>query len=142
MVIVTLQRDKCIGCNYCVEMAPEQFQMSKKDGKTVLLRSTEKKAFSPSNHMMIASLRLVKMPKKLALSRLSLPRKSEHIYTTSATTKVLPPTYTKSVTLASCCALVSASLTEENTTPSMPYSRAFSCSTVASKPLSICGLQK
>ena len=28
MVIVTLQRDKCIGCNYCVEMAPEQFQMS------------------------------------------------------------------------------------------------------------------
>ncbi|EEK15014.1 hypothetical protein CAPGI0001_1468 [Capnocytophaga gingivalis ATCC 33624] len=43
MVIVTLQRDKCIGCNYCVEMAPEQFQMSKKDGKTVLLRSTEKK---------------------------------------------------------------------------------------------------
>ena len=33
MVIVTLQRDKCIGCNYCVEMAPEQFQMSKKDGK-------------------------------------------------------------------------------------------------------------
>ena len=45
MVIVTLQRDKCIGCNYCVEMAPEQFQMSKKDGKTVLLRSTEKKGF-------------------------------------------------------------------------------------------------
>ena len=26
-------------------MAPEQFQMSKKDGKTVLLRSTEKKGF-------------------------------------------------------------------------------------------------
>ena len=45
MVIVTVQRDKCIGCNYCVEMAPEQFQMSKKDGKTVLLRSTEKKGF-------------------------------------------------------------------------------------------------
>jgi conserved domain protein len=45
VVIVTLQRDKCIGCNYCVEMAPEQFQMSKKDGKSVLLRSTEKKGF-------------------------------------------------------------------------------------------------
>ena len=45
MVIVTLQRDKCIGCNYCVEMAPEQFQMSKKDGKSVLLHSTEKKGF-------------------------------------------------------------------------------------------------
>ncbi len=45
MVVVTLQRDKCIGCNYCVEVAPEQFQMSKKDGKSVLLRSTEKKGF-------------------------------------------------------------------------------------------------
>ena len=45
MVVVTLQRVKCIGCNYCVEMAPEQFQMSKKDGKAVLLRSTNKKGF-------------------------------------------------------------------------------------------------
>ncbi len=45
MVVVTLQRKKCIGCNYCVEMAPEQFQMSKKDGKSVLLRSIEKKGF-------------------------------------------------------------------------------------------------
>lgn len=45
MVVVTLQREKCIGCNYCVEMAPEQFQMSKKDGKSVLLRSIEKKGF-------------------------------------------------------------------------------------------------
>ena len=45
MVIVTLQRNKCIGCNYCVELAPEQFQMSKKDGKTVLLHAKEKKGF-------------------------------------------------------------------------------------------------
>lgn len=45
MVIITLQREKCIGCNYCVEMAPEQFQMSKKDGKSVLLHSSEKKGF-------------------------------------------------------------------------------------------------
>ena len=45
MVIVTLQRNKCIGCNYCVEMAPAQFQMSKKDGKTVLLKSTDAKGF-------------------------------------------------------------------------------------------------
>ncbi len=45
MVIVTLQRNKCIGCNYCVELAPAQFQMSKKDGKSVLLRSEEKKGF-------------------------------------------------------------------------------------------------
>jgi len=45
MVIVTLQRHKCIGCNYCVEMAPGQFQMSKKDGKTVLLNTKENKGF-------------------------------------------------------------------------------------------------
>ncbi|MGB0897445.1 MAG: ferredoxin [Flavobacteriaceae bacterium] len=45
MVVITLQRDKCIGCNYCVEMAPEQFQMSKKDGKTVLLHAHDKKGF-------------------------------------------------------------------------------------------------
>ncbi|PWA06593.1 ferredoxin [Flavobacterium psychrotolerans] len=45
MVIVTLQRDKCIGCNYCVEMAPFQFQMSKKDGKSVLIHSQNAKGF-------------------------------------------------------------------------------------------------
>ncbi|WP_027138166.1 ferredoxin [Gaetbulibacter saemankumensis] len=45
MVVVTLQRNKCIGCNYCVELAPRQFQMSKKDGKTVLLRGIDKKGF-------------------------------------------------------------------------------------------------
>ena len=46
MVIVTLQRDKCIGCNYCVEMAPAQFQMSKKDGKSVLIKSVNAKVFT------------------------------------------------------------------------------------------------
>ncbi|MDP6921490.1 MAG: ferredoxin [Lutibacter sp.] len=45
MVVITLQRAKCIGCNYCVELAPGQFQMSKKDGKSVLLHSREKKGF-------------------------------------------------------------------------------------------------
>ena len=45
MVIITLQRAKCIGCNYCVELASEQFQMSKKDGKSVLLHTTDKKGF-------------------------------------------------------------------------------------------------
>ncbi|WP_298499060.1 ferredoxin [uncultured Algibacter sp.] len=45
MVVITLQRNKCIGCNYCVELAPSQFQMSKKDGKSVLLHSNEKKGF-------------------------------------------------------------------------------------------------
>lgn len=47
MVIITLQRAKCIGCNYCVELAPGQFQMSKKDGKAVLLHAKEKKDFIP-----------------------------------------------------------------------------------------------
>lgn len=45
MIVVTLQRAKCIGCNYCVELASEQFQMSKKDGKSVLLHSNNKKGF-------------------------------------------------------------------------------------------------
>lgn len=45
MVIITLQRDKCIGCNYCEEFASEFFRMSKKDGKSVLLKSVEKKGF-------------------------------------------------------------------------------------------------
>lgn len=45
MIVVTLQREKCIGCNYCVELAPEYFRMSKKDGKSVLLHSEEKRGF-------------------------------------------------------------------------------------------------
>ncbi|QFG52284.1 ferredoxin [Chryseobacterium sp.] len=45
MIIVTLQRDKCIGCNYCAEFAPEFFRMSRKDGKSVLLKSADKKGF-------------------------------------------------------------------------------------------------
>jgi len=45
MVIITLQRAKCIGCNYCVEMAPNQYRISKKDGKSVLLNAVEKKGF-------------------------------------------------------------------------------------------------
>jgi ferredoxin len=45
MIAITLQRDKCIGCNYCVEIAPELFRMSKKDGKSVLLNAEDKKGF-------------------------------------------------------------------------------------------------
>jgi len=45
MITVTLQRPKCIGCNYCYEVAPELFRMSKKDGKSVLLGSVDKKGF-------------------------------------------------------------------------------------------------
>ena len=61
MVIITLQRDKCIGCNYCVEMAPAQFQMSKKDGKSVLIKSVNAKGFytlkSP-NHNIVENCEL------------------------------------------------------------------------------------
>ncbi len=45
MLVVTYQRKKCIGCNYCVEAAPELFRMSRRDGKAVLLNSSEKKGF-------------------------------------------------------------------------------------------------
>ena len=45
MVIITLQREKCIGCNYCVELAYDRWRMSKKDGKTNLLGSEGSKGF-------------------------------------------------------------------------------------------------
>ena len=44
-VTVTQQRAKCIGCNYCVEQAPERWRMSKRDGKSVLIGAVEKKGF-------------------------------------------------------------------------------------------------
>lgn len=60
MVVVTLQRAKCIGCNYCVELAPEHFRISKKDGKSVLLNAVEKKGFftlkSPDDSIFEANL--------------------------------------------------------------------------------------
>ena len=43
MVIISQHRFKCIGCNHCVEMAPDRWQMSQKDGKSVLLDAKEKK---------------------------------------------------------------------------------------------------
>ncbi|RMD45861.1 MAG: hypothetical protein D6831_02855, partial [Aquificota bacterium] len=36
-------REKCIGCNACVEAAPDRWAISKKDGKAVLLKGIEKK---------------------------------------------------------------------------------------------------
>ncbi len=44
-LIITHIRSKCIGCNACVELAPEQWKMSKKDGKSILLNSRERKGF-------------------------------------------------------------------------------------------------
>jgi ferredoxin len=45
MVIITLQREKCIGCNYCVEIAYDRWRMSKKDGKSTLIGSENRKGF-------------------------------------------------------------------------------------------------
>ena len=42
MIRITHFRKKCIGCNACVEVAPERWRISKKDGKSVLLRGIEK----------------------------------------------------------------------------------------------------
>lgn len=61
MIVITLQRKKCIGCNYCVEFAPNQYQISKKDGKSVLLHATEKKGFhtlkSPDDSIFDANIK-------------------------------------------------------------------------------------
>ncbi|MBL1279075.1 MAG: ferredoxin [Fluviicola sp.] len=45
MVVITQQREKCIGCNYCVELAFDQWRMSKKDGKATLIGAENKKGF-------------------------------------------------------------------------------------------------
>ncbi|TZF82636.1 ferredoxin [Pedobacter sp. BS3] len=36
-------RKKCIGCGICVELQPELWRMSKKDGKATLLQSVARK---------------------------------------------------------------------------------------------------
>lgn len=45
MIRITHQREKCIGCNYCVEIAYDRWRMSKKDGKCTLIGSKEKRSF-------------------------------------------------------------------------------------------------
>ncbi len=45
MIVISHQRQKCIGCNYCVELAFEQWRMSKKDGKVTLIGGVNKKGF-------------------------------------------------------------------------------------------------
>jgi len=43
MIKIVHLRQKCIGCNACVEVAPWRWRMSKKDGKSVLIESKGKK---------------------------------------------------------------------------------------------------
>lgn len=45
MIIISLQRKKCIGCGYCADFSPEYFCMSKQDGKSILIKSKKKKDF-------------------------------------------------------------------------------------------------
>lgn len=42
-VVVTLLRDRCIGCGYCADAAAEYFSMEDGDGKCSLAASVEKK---------------------------------------------------------------------------------------------------
>ncbi len=45
MIQIVYKREKCIGCNYCIELAPRRWKMNKKDGRSVLLGSRNKKGF-------------------------------------------------------------------------------------------------
>lgn len=45
MIRIIHYRNKCIGCNVCVEIAFNRWRISKKDGKSVLIGATEKKGF-------------------------------------------------------------------------------------------------
>lgn len=45
MVSIIQQREKCIGCNACVEAAFYRWRMSRKDGKCTLIGAKEKKGF-------------------------------------------------------------------------------------------------
>ena len=43
MVRILFFRGKCIGCNGCVEAAPNRWRVSKKDGRCNLIEGKEKK---------------------------------------------------------------------------------------------------
>lgn len=45
MLRITQHRIKCIGCNACVEAAPDRWAMSKKDGRCTLVGASEKRGF-------------------------------------------------------------------------------------------------
>ncbi len=42
MVRITHYKYKCIGCAYCVEIAPERWKMNEQDGKSDLIDAKEK----------------------------------------------------------------------------------------------------
>lgn len=45
MIRIIQQRAKCIGCNACVEAAPQRWRISRKDGKCTLVGGNDKKGF-------------------------------------------------------------------------------------------------
>ncbi len=45
MVVITQQRERCIGCNYCAELASDRWAMSKRDGKATLIGAVQRKGF-------------------------------------------------------------------------------------------------
>lgn len=45
MIRITQHRIKCIGCNACVEAAPDRWRISRKDGRCTLVGATEKRGF-------------------------------------------------------------------------------------------------
>lgn len=45
MIRIVQQREKCIGCNACVEAAEYRWRISRKDGKCTLVGGKEKKGF-------------------------------------------------------------------------------------------------
>lgn len=45
MIRITQQREKCIGCNACVEASRNRWRISKKDGKCTLIEGINKKGF-------------------------------------------------------------------------------------------------
>jgi len=45
MVQIIQQREKCIGCNACVEAAFERWRVSRRDGKCTLVGGVNKKGF-------------------------------------------------------------------------------------------------
>lgn len=49
MYKVFQQRVKCIGCNACVEAAPQRWGVSRMDGKSVLVGGKEKKGIFTVN---------------------------------------------------------------------------------------------
>lgn len=45
MIRIIQQREKCIGCNLCVEAADYRWRVSKKDGRCTLVGGKEKRGF-------------------------------------------------------------------------------------------------